>query len=324
MGRVSVVGLGVDMVASHHWEGHDRLAGLRRFAVAISILNVLGHTWFGFEQAWAVPLVAIAAAYATELLLEIVDAAASRRAYRFAGGRARLVDFFLSAHISGLAVGMLLYSNARLAPVAFAAVAAVASKKLLRIPAGTGSRHVMNPSNFGITVALLVFPWVGIAPPYQFTENLGSIGDWLLPAIVIASGTFLNYRFTHRMPLIAAWLIGFFAQAVLRGVAGDSGVAATLGSSLMPMTGLAFVLFTYYMITDPATTPEGTVAQVFFGASVAAIYGLLVSAHIVFGLFFALSIVSAARGVGCHAMARLLQRSAVEGGARVPLPMGRV
>lgn len=312
------------MVTSHRWGGEDRLGGLRRFAAAISILNVLGHTWFGFEQSWAVPLVAIAAAYATELLLEIVDAAMSHRAYRFSGGGARVVDFFLSAHISGLAVGMLLYSNARLAPVIFAAVTAVASKKLLRIPAGSGSCHVMNPSNLGITATLLLFPWVGIAPPYQFTENLGALGDWLLPAIVVTSGTFLNYRYTHRVPLIAAWLLGFLAQAVLRGLASDSGVSATLGSSLVPVTGLAFVLFTYYMVTDPATTPEGTAAQIVFGASVAAVYGLLVSVHIVFGLFFALSIVSAARGVGSHAMARLLQRSAAESAARVPLPLGRV
>ena len=37
-------------------------------------------------------------------------------------------------------------------------------------------------------------------------------------------------------------------------------------------------------------------AQVVFGASVAAVYGLLVTAHVVFGLFFALTIVTAARG----------------------------
>ena len=31
-----------------------RLAALRRFAIAITILNVLGHTVLGFEQAWIV------------------------------------------------------------------------------------------------------------------------------------------------------------------------------------------------------------------------------------------------------------------------------
>jgi hypothetical protein len=30
----------------------DRLGGLRRFAVAITVLNILGHAFFGFEQSW--------------------------------------------------------------------------------------------------------------------------------------------------------------------------------------------------------------------------------------------------------------------------------
>ena len=66
------------------------------------------------------------------------------------------------------------------------------------------------------------------------------------------------------------------------------------------MTGLAFVLFTFYMVTDPGTTPSGRRAQIVFGAAVALAYGLLVSFHIVFGLFFALTIVTLARGALMH------------------------
>lgn len=276
------------------WEGSARLGGLRRFAVAITALNVLGHTWFGFEQAWAVPFVALATAYSVELLLEIVDAAVHRRRYRFLGGWRPCVDFLLSAHISGLAVGMLLFTNARLWPVAFAAAVAVGSKAIFRIKVGQGTRHVMNPSNFGIAVTLLAFPWVGIAPPYQFTENLGAVGDWALPFIIVLSGSFMNWRFTRRLPLIAAWLSGFVLQAALRAAMTPGAFIDSFRPSIVPMTGLAFVLFTFYMVTDPATTPDKPRDQVAFGAAVASVYGLLVSLHIVFGLFFALSITSAA------------------------------
>ena len=31
-----------------------------------------------------------------------------------------------------------------------------------------------------IAIALLLFPWISIAPPYQFTEHLTGIGDWIL------------------------------------------------------------------------------------------------------------------------------------------------
>jgi Na+-translocating ferredoxin:NAD+ oxidoreductase RnfD subunit len=305
------------------WGGEARLGGLRRFAVAITILNVLGHTWFGFEQAWAVPFVAVGTAYAVELLLEMVAAVASRRPLRFSGGWRRLVDFLLSAHITGLAVGMLLYANARLWPVAFAAAVAVGSKAVLRVRIGERSRHVMNPSNFGITVTLLLFPWIGIAPPYQFTEELASVGDWVLPAIIVCSGTFMNYRFTRRLPLIAAWLAGFVMQAAVRTLASDGAFIDTFRPALVPMTGLAFVLFTFYMVTDPATTPERPREQMAFGAIVAATYGALVWLHIVFDLFFALTITSIAFGVVPFLAARLKQ-PATESVAPAPALVERV
>lgn len=277
----------------------DRLGGLRRFAVAITVLNILGHTFFGFEQSWAQPVVALISAYTVELLLEFIDARCNRRALRFLGGGPRkFVDFLLSAHITGLACAMLLYPNERLGPVVFASVVAICSKCILRAPTAKGTRHFFNPSNFGITVTLLVFSWVSVAPPYQFTVNMTGIGDWILPAVIICTGTFLNARFTHRLPLIAAWLGGFVAQAALRGLFFDTPFEA----GLVPMTGVAFILYTFYMVTDPATTPGGRREQIAFGLSVAAVYGVLMMAHVVFGLFFALTIVCAFRGLGIYAM----------------------
>lgn len=277
----------------------DRLGGLRRFAIAITVLNILGHAFFGFEQSFAQPVVALVSAYSVELLLEVIDARCNRRPLRFLGGGVRkFIEFLLSAHITGLACAMLLYANASLGPVVFAAVVAICSKAVLRAPAANGTRHFFNPSNFGITITLLVFSWVSVAPPYQFTENMTGFGDWILPAVIVCTGTFLNARFTHRLPLIAAWLSGFVAQAALRSLLFDTPFVA----GLVPMTGVAFILYTFYMVTDPATTPAGRRDQIGFGLSVAAIYGLLMALHVVFGLFFALTIVCACRGVCAYAM----------------------
>jgi enediyne biosynthesis protein E5 len=276
----------------------NRLGGLRRFAIAITVLNILGHVFFGFEQSFAHPLVSLAAAYSTELLLEFIDARSNHRPLRFlGGGPRRFIEFLLSAHISGLACAMLLYTNERFGPVIFASVVAICSKCLLRAPVGKGTRHFFNPSNFGITITLLVFSWVSVAPPYQFTENMIGFGDWVLPAVIVCTGTFLNARFTHRLPLIAAWLSGFVAQAALRSFLFDTPFEA----GLVPMTGVAFILYTFYMVTDPATTPEGRREQIAFGFSVAAVYGLLMVTHIVFGLFFALTTVCAVRGMWMYA-----------------------
>jgi len=287
-----------------------RLVALWRFAISITLFNVLGHAFFGFEQSYAQPLVALATAYSMEILLELIDARANRRPPRFAGGLRPLVNFLLSAHITALAVAMLLYANERLLPIVFATAVAVGSKAIFRAPVGNGTRHFLNPSNFGITVTLLLFPWVGIAPPYHFTENLGGLADWILPGLLVASGTLLNVNLTKKGPLILGWLGGFAGQAVLRNLLFDTPLIA----ALLPMTGVAFLLFTFYMITDPGTTPFKTRNQITFGVAVAVLYGFLVTVHVVFGLFFALTIVSTVRGLClyAHAFAERRVRSKAE------------
>ena len=283
-----------------------RLPALRRFATAITLLNIFGHTVLGFEQAWATPVVALLAAYSSEMLFEALEAWRQGRRPRFLGGGVTgFIDFLLSAHISGLAVSMLLYANDRLWPVAFAAVVAIASKHLFRVGVNGGRRHFFNPSNIGITATLLAFPWVGIAQPYMFTENLSGGWDWFLPGLIICTGSFLNTMFTKRVPLILSWLGFFVVQAVVRHFL----LGSLLLPSLNPMTGVAFLLFTFYMVTDPATTPTTVRGQIAFGASVAAAYGALMALHVVFGLFFALSAVCLGRGVLLYMRSLAAQRA---------------
>ncbi len=280
----------------------DRLGGLRRFAIAITVFNILGHTVFGFEQAWIQPFVSVFTAYVCEIWFELVECYVHGRKPRFLGdqknaGWRNMVDFLLSAHITGLACGMLLYSNSRLMPIVFASAIAITSKAIVRVAMEKGNRHFLNPSNFGITLTLLLFPWVAISPPYHFTENIHGWGSWILPAVIVVSGSFLNIRFTKRISLVLGWVGGFLAQAIVRNLV----FGTPLTAALLPMTGVAFVLFTFYMVTDPATTPCMPRGQFLFGALVAITYGFLVTAHVVFGFFFALTLVSLARGITLYA-----------------------
>ena len=281
-----------------------RLKALRRFATTITILNVVGHIYLGFEQSWAQPLVALATTYSMELLLELIDARTNRRPLAFAGGMRNLVDFLLPAHITGLSIAMLLWANDQLWPFAFAAAVATGSKAILRVPIGKSTRHFLNPSNLGITMTLILLPWVGFAPPYEFTENLTGVGYWILPGLIIVLGTMVN-RLTGRLPLIAAWVGGFVLQACLRSVLFGLPVVA----ALLPMTGVMFVIYTFYMITDPGTTPTGSWEQVAFGAGVAAVYGLLIVVHVVAAIFIALTLVCALRGLSLFTKALLTRRT---------------
>jgi hypothetical protein len=273
-----------------------RLAALRRFAITISVLNLLGRSILGFETSWAQMVVALLMAYLTEILLETVDALASKKTPRFIGGFTNFIDFLLPAHISGMAVSMLLYCGDQLLPFAFASAVAIASKALFTAKVNNSDRHFLNPSNTGIVVTVLLFPMMAPIMPWQFTEGLSSNLSRVFPVVVIALGTYMNWRYAKRMPLVLGWVLAFAIQGELRCIL--NGLPMIVG--LVPMTGVSFLLFTFYMITDPGATPKDWREQVIFGAATAMVYGLLVLAHIGFAFFYALFIVSFCRGLQLH------------------------
>ncbi|MFI5929083.1 enediyne biosynthesis protein [Micromonospora sp. NPDC051543] len=266
---------------------------LRNFAISITVFNILGYTVFGFEQAWTWPFIALATGYGLEIVLEIIGARSEGRPARFRGNGIRgVIEFLYPAHITSLALNMLIYVNDQVLAMMFGVAVAIGAKWVLRAPVRGRMRHFMNPSNFGITAILLVFPWSSVAPPYHFTEHLTGAWDWVLPLVIIFGGTMINGMLTGRMWLILGWVSAFALQAIVRGLVLDTSIPAALAM----MTGVAFVLFTNYMITDPGTTPPRPAAQVAFGAGVAVVYGVLTGMSIPYGIFFATAIVCLIRG----------------------------
>jgi hypothetical protein len=273
---------------------------LRNFAMSISVFNIFGYTLLGFEQAWIFPISAVLIAYTTELTLATIQGWAQRRTPRYRGrGMRGVYEFLLPAHITALAVNMLIYTNDNIGPVVFGVMVGVSGKYILQAPIAGRMRHYMNPSNFGIAVTLLVFSrWVAVAQPYEFTENANTYFRVMIALIIATAGTVLNTALTKRTLLIVGWLGGFAIQAFLRHWLWD----VSLFSALGVMTGVPFVLFSNYMISDPGTTPSKGRAQFMFGGSVAMVYGLLMVMNIVYTLFFATAIVCAARGLGWWAV----------------------
>ena len=105
--------------------------------------------------------------------------------------------------------------------------------------------------------------------------------------------------------------------------AGATAPLDVLGPAVMPMTGVAFLLYTFYMVTDPATTPAAPRHQVVFGLSVAAAYGLLMALHVVFGLFFSLTAVTTVRGVGLLVAERSRRRREQTSAVLIPVGVNR-
>jgi enediyne biosynthesis protein E5 len=273
-----------------------RYMALRNFAISISVFNVFGYTLLGFEQPWMFALLAVITGHTLDISLETIMAWAYKRKPEYRGrGMRGLYEFMLPAQITSLAVNMLLYANNQFWPVMFGVMVAVGSKYVLRAPINGRMRHFMNPSNFGIAIVLLCFArWVSISPPYMFSEWASSYFRLFIPIVILVSGTVLNTMLTKRVALIVGWMGGFFIQAFVRhwlwGV--------QLNTALTVMTGIAFILFTNYMITDPGTTPTRPRAQFMFGSSVAFVYAVLMQFNIVYTLFFATAIVCSIRGLG--------------------------
>lgn len=284
-----------------------RYFALWYFTILLSVWNILGHTSLGFEQSHLQSLVGLATAIGLQILLEWIDARANNRKPRYAGSWGDFLNFLPPAIIPGLALTMLLFPNERLMPVLFGVAVAIGSKVIFRAPVGDGkTQHIFNPSNLGIVATLLLFPSIGVAPPYHFTENLTGMWHWALPGIVLVTGLIVHGFFTGRLILVLTWLVAFIIQGQLRRLYfGTSWIVP-----LTPMTSAAFMVFTLYMIPDPATTPVKPLRQVLFGIAIAAVYGVLLVSHMVYGLFIALAIVCALRGVGLFAWAAWQSRYA--------------
>ena len=166
---------------------------------------------------------------------------------------------------------MLLYCGDLLLPFAFASAVAIASKALFTVKVNNAERHFLNPSNTGIALTVLLFPALAPIMPWQFTEGLSSNWSSAFAVIVIVLGTYMNWYYAKRMPLVLGWVLAFAIQGVLRCLI--NGIPLIVG--LVPITGVSFLLFTFYMITDPGATPSDKREQVIFGASTAC--GLLLT-----------------------------------------------
>lgn len=274
-------------------KARDPRNGLRMSATLATVFTILGHTVFGFEQSWAQVVVALVTGYSCALFFEWVDARANHIVPGFLGGGFRkFVDFLLSAHMTSITLSFLLYVNQRLWIMALAVALAIGSKYVLRVRHNGRLQHFMNPSNFAIAVVLLTYQWTGILP-WTFTTNLFGAWDWIVPLIIVGLGLRLNILFTGRIPTILSWLGTFTVLAAVRAwiIQGTSVLA-----ELVPLTGIAFVLFTFYMITDPQTSPSRLKSQILFGSGIAFAYSVLLLLHVQYTMFYSVAVIAATRG----------------------------
>jgi hypothetical protein len=197
---------------------------------------------------------------------------------QYAGTRlARLPAFDpKSALISGLSLCLLLRTNSLLLAVAAAAVT-IGSKFILRVR----GKHVFNPTNFGIVAMIVATGQVWVSP--------GQWGNAAFLAFLFACLGGLVVNRAARSDVTYAFL-GFYLALLF-------GRALWLGQRfVIPVHQLengAFLLFTFFMISDPRTTPDSRAGRITFAGLVALVAGTITFVlYRTNGLLYALALVS--------------------------------
>ena len=155
---------------------------------------------------------------------------------------------YLSPLITGFGLSLLLRGDTLWLHPLVAALA-ISSKFLLRIR----GKHVFNPANFGVGLALLVLPGAWVSPG-QWGNDLG-LAVWLL-----GLGALVVRRATRDD---AAWLflLAFLGLTATRlFLLGYSAERAWEILCHQALNG-ALLLFAFFMISDPMTLPDRPVVR---------------------------------------------------------------
>jgi Na+-transporting NADH:ubiquinone oxidoreductase subunit NqrB len=171
---------------------------------------------------------------------------------RLIGTRAPFATTARSALISGLSLCLLLRTNR--ADLAFAAaVVTIASKFLIRIR----GKHVFNPTNGGIVAMLIVSGQVWVSP--------GQWGAAAFFACLMAFAGSVVVNRAARADVTCAFLACYTALVFGRSMY----LGEPMAIPLHRLESGALLLFTFFMISDPKTTPDSRAGRVLFAALVA-------------------------------------------------------
>ena len=143
-----------------------------------------------------------------------------------------------------------------------------------------GGRHVFNPSNIGLVLVFLVLGTT-LANPQDFWWGRLSVGLVLTYAVIVTGGLLVGSRLRMLGMAVAFWLT--FAASI--GIVALAGHSMTARWHVGPVTGVTFwwtlvtspeiLVFLFFMITDPRTTPAGRAARVGYGVAVGFLAALL-------------------------------------------------
>ena len=208
----------------------------------LAALLVYGMGWLDFEITPVRAALILATALATQKVCD-----------RLSGSRVPFASSSRSALISGLSLCLLVRSNFH-ALACLAAVIAIASKFVIKVR----GKHVFNPTDGALVALLLVTKQVWVSP-----------GQWGTPvffAFLMACAGSLVVTRAARADVSLAFVACFSALVIGRSLY----LGEPLALPLHRLESGAFLLFAFFMISDPKTTPDARSARILFAGLVAA------------------------------------------------------
>jgi enediyne biosynthesis protein E5 len=157
-----------------------------------------------------------------------------------------------SALISGLSLCLLLRTN-HLWIVPLAAVVTIASKFVFRV----NGKHLFNPTNFGIVIFLLLTDLVWVSP--------GQWGNVAFFGFLMACLGGLVVHRALRSDVAIAFAVCYVGLLVGRSI----WLGEPMAIPIHRLQSGGLLLFTFFMISDPRTTPNARAGRLLFAALVA-------------------------------------------------------
>jgi enediyne biosynthesis protein E4 len=247
------------------------------FGALLFTYAVAGFTFMGFNRQWWQMAIIMVSAMGLEVVLS------------FLLHRRKIVP--ISAFITSCSLAILLNYSHHSWVLLFPVFLAIGSKYVLTVD----GKHVFNPAMFGVAVSLLVSrEWITAAPAYQWAG-----GDVTISLFIVTAALMLFVFRVGKGPLVMSFLVFYALQTGLRAYVMRHHLpwqTLFFGTLESP----PFYLFTFYMITDPATSPKTTRGQVLLALALVVLDGVLHFKESVYTFFYAALMVGTARFLWAH------------------------
>lgn len=243
-------------------------------AVVTTTLHLLGQVAFNFNLSIAQILISVGTSAVLELAI----------VFR----RRRVIAWPASAMLSGNGIALILrvpgtehgdwWSLHGWYIFAGTAALALGSKYLIR----WRGHHIFNPSNFALVLVFVSLGETRVDPQVLWW------GDWSIPialafTVIIGGSMVITRRVGQTHTALSFWV----TFSVLVGLITVSGHGITANWHIGPISGWSYwillttspevLVFLFYMITDPKTSPSGRVGKLIFGCSIALISAVIVA-----------------------------------------------